>query len=169
MNKQTLQLTRGDDGVYRAALLPDETHGENPGDQAKMEKAGILDGMTAFKVGGVQIGEAVVGGASALIVGELTDAFINPAKWGIPAGAVKLIEAWMMVNYGKKVLGVSTANMAGMFLAFDGIRDIVPLETWIQKGILMLQGKSTTPAVATQNQPPQTVAANGSLMAWLRN
>ena len=160
---QTLDLVRREDGNWTFTMP----------EVADMEKAGMLDSVESNKVLGIPLGDAVVGGGLALILSDLVTAVLNPTSLGVPAGATQLVLAWLVANYGKKWLGQSTANLSAAFLAFEGIRDIIPIDTWLTKALSRIKGFIPS-ANTSQDHPPapqqhddSPSATSAEITAWL--
>ena len=83
---------------------------------------------------GVQ--DAVMGGAYALLVTELADGFLPQINIGTDLvsnkALVKFGAAWAVRQWRPGFISADTARIASMFLAFDGVRDIVPLDATIR-------------------------------------
>ena len=133
---------------------------ETPAAPAKMEeKAGVLGGITEMTVWDIPVGQAAVGGFVAVLASELIDGFL--AKQSLMTrGVVKLAAAGAVVKWGG-VLGNTGKKAVALLLAFDALRDIVPIDLWAQKaataasGVVtqrgLVQGRDTS-AVAQANQ-----------------
>jgi len=122
--------------------------------------AGIADQIKSVQVLGIPIGEAVLGGGSALILAEVTDALIAPRLPTMNIGFVKAGETYVMHRWGHKVLGGPGARVATLFLGYDTIRTIVPLEAWIKDVIAKLTGGIApvpTPDAAAYSPAPTNV------------
>ena len=98
---------------------------------AELNKSGILDGFTQFKFFDVPIGQAVIGGFGAVFATELIDGFMASSEpW--KKGMVKLVLAGVSVKFLKKFLGEKGSQGVAILLAFDGVRDLLPIDTWAQ-------------------------------------
>lgn len=99
----------------------------DPEDKAKLEKNGPLEGLSKMKVWDVPLGEALVGGFSAVFASELIDGFmVNQSAQTL--GIVKLAGAGVMVKWGGRLLGSTGSKAAALILAYDGIRQLFPLD-----------------------------------------
>jgi hypothetical protein len=108
-------------------------------DKAKMEAMGALSGITEFKVWDIPAGEALVGGFSAVFASEVIDGFlINQADW--MKGAVKLAGAGAAVKWGGRLLGSTGSKALAILLAYDGIRSLIPIDTWARRGASAVTG-----------------------------
>ena len=126
-----IALVKQEDGSYSLSL-PEPT--------AEMEaSAGVLGGITDFKVFDSPIGQAVVGGFGAVIGSEIIDGFlkIGPGETDRTklntGGIVKLAAAGASVKWGGKLLGSTGSKAAALLLAYDGIRMIIPLDEYANK------------------------------------
>jgi len=118
-----------------ATLSRIEQKQEEP-EEKKIEQK-QFEGIMAIRIADIPLGEALVGGGLALIVSELVDAFFAPIKakieekvgWG--EAIVKLGTAYAVKRF--RIMG-RAGDIAVLFLAYDVVRSVVPLEEWI-KGI----------------------------------
>ena len=131
------------------------------GAEAKPAMASMSSGFTAF---GIPVGDAFLGGAAATVISEVSGGLLT----GLSSGALgtygppvtKLAAAWLVHKYWKSGAG----NAAAMFLTYDAIRDLLPIDN-ILKGI--------TGKVAGTSQDMRDVGGsaigskNGQLERWL--
>lgn len=116
-------------------------------DIAELGKKGIFEDIMSFEIGGIPVGQAAVGGAVAILATELIDGFMNTWQpW--QRGLVKLGGAWVALQWGKKVLGSTGAKAVGLLLAFDGIRDLTPIDSWMDQIAEKVSGTQTTAGLA---------------------
>ena len=115
---------------------PNKTEPEKTAD---VEEVQVLSGVTGTKVFGLPIGQALIGGASAVAVGELVDML---AGRFMPAGATwmsaisKAVAAWLASSkWVTNVIGKPAGTAAAILLTYDAIRDIIPFDTWITDAI----------------------------------
>lgn len=102
-------------------------------DKAKMEQAAISRTIAGFEVWDIPLGQALVGGFTAVFASELIDGFL--IKQGdMLKGVVKLAGAGAAVKWGGRVLGSTGSKALAILLAYDGIRSIIPIDTWARKG-----------------------------------
>ena len=98
---------------------------------AELNRIGSLDEMMSFKVWDIPLGQAVVGGFGAVFATELIDGFMATSEpW--KKGLVKLVIAGASIKFGKKFLGEKLSQGVALLLAFDGTRDLLPIDTWAQ-------------------------------------
>lgn len=102
-------------------------------DKAKLEQAGVVAGVTAMKVWDIPVGEALIGGFTAVFASELIDGFL--VKQGdMIKGVVKLVGAGVAVKWGPRLLGSTGSKALAILLAYDGVRSIIPIDTWARRG-----------------------------------
>lgn len=107
--------------------------------------AGIARKISEVEVAGIPLGEAALGGGSALVLAEVTDAMLLPRLLAVPVFAVKGAEAFVMSRYGHKVVGAGGARVATLFLAYDAVRSLIPMEDWIRNAIAKATGGILSP------------------------
>lgn len=102
-------------------------------EKAKLEQRGAVAGVTAMKVWDIPVGEALIGGFTAVFASELIDGFL--VKQGdMLKGVVKLVGAGVAVKWGGRLLGSTGSKAMAILLAYDGIRSIIPIDTWARRG-----------------------------------
>ena len=84
---------------------------------------------------GIPIGDAAVGGGTAVLVSEVTDAFLLPRMPTAPMFVVKAGEAYVMAHWGGKLIGGRAAGLAALFLAYSAVRVVVPIDDLISRGL----------------------------------
>lgn len=120
-----------------AAKLEEKTKAE---EKAKMEQAAIAKGITGFEVWDIPVGQALVGGFTAVFASELIDGFL--IKQGdMLKGVVKLAGAGAAVKWGGRVLGSTGSKALAILLAYDGIRQLIPIDTWARRGATMVTSR----------------------------
>jgi hypothetical protein len=102
-------------------------------------KEGVLGGLTKMEVWDIPIGQVVVGGFVAVFATELVDGFMANQK-PMVTGLVKLALAGASIKWGKRVLGKDGALAVAILVGFDGVRDIIPLDTWAKTFASKLSG-----------------------------
>lgn len=108
-------------------------------EKAKMEQAGIAKGITDFQVWDIPVGQALVGGFAAVFASELIDGIlIQQGDW--MKGMVKLVGAGASVKWGSRILGSTGSKALAILLAYDGIRSLVPIDTWARRGATTVTG-----------------------------
>lgn len=102
--------------------------------KAELQQAGVLAPITQLEVFGIPLGQAGVGGITALAVSELVDAFITPPPEGVPFTRVlvKGIAAFGINQWLGGVMGRDAARVAALFIGFDLLRDLLPIDSWVQ-------------------------------------
>ena len=96
-----------------------------------------LGGLAEVEVMGIPLGQAAIGGGIALLISELVDGIIGGTvtdrlgeTWG-PA-LIKGGSAWAVKQWLPGVIGAKAANTAALFLAWEAIRSLVPIDEWIK-------------------------------------
>ena len=108
-------------------------------DKAKLEQAAVARNITSFEVWDIPVGQALVGGFTAVFASELIDGFL--IKQGdMLKGVVKLAGAGAAVKWGGRVLGSTGSKALAILLAYDGIRSIIPIDTWARRGATTVTG-----------------------------
>ena len=127
---------------------------EKPVETAKLN-ASIMSEVKKFPWVGV-----MVGGAGAVASTELIDGFIpagKPKYWNAVAKIGVGIAGYMMLKK-VKFIGSEGALVFGAMNVFDGVRDVVPFDTYIQKGVSTLVGHPVTAGLAQGSKPLSAVA-----------
>ncbi len=96
-----------------------------------------LGGLAEVQIMGIPLGQAAIGGGIALLISELVDGIIGGAvtdrlgeTWG-PA-LIKGGSAWAVKQWLPGVIGAKAADTAALFLAWEAIRSLVPIDEWIK-------------------------------------
>lgn len=122
-------------------LKPVEAEPVEKVEEAELEK-GALEGISTMKVWDIPLGQALVGGFSAVVISELVDGFLA-AQSGSIKGLVKLMAAGVSIKWGRKLIGTTGATALAILLAYDGLRMVIPIDEWAGKlvgGITPLTG-----------------------------
>ena len=90
---------------------------------------GVFDQALNFEVAGIQVGKAAVGGFAAIFASELVDGFASTQSENV-RGMIKIGVGWGMVAFASKWLGKTLTTSAALFLTFDALRDLTPLNEW---------------------------------------
>ncbi len=101
------------------------------------QKQEQLGGLAEVQIMGIPLGQAAIGGGIALLISELVDGIIGGAvtdrlgeTWG-PA-LIKGGSAWAVKQWLPGVIGAKAADTAALFLAWEAIRSLVPIDEWIK-------------------------------------
>ena len=122
---------------------------------------GIANKIREVKIVGIPIGEAVLGGGSALVLAELTDALVAPRLPTVNVAFIKAGETYAMHRWGHKAFGAGGARVATLFLGYDTVRTLIPLESWIKDVIAKITGAVVPETQTAATAPaPVVVAAN---------
>ena len=131
-----------------------------PSEMAKLNDS-IVNQVKKFPWVGV-----MVGGAGAVATTELIDGFIpagKPKYWNAVAKIAVGIGGYMMLKKVKFV-GSEGALVFGAMNVFDGVRDVVPFDTYIQKGVSSLVGHPVTAGLAQGSKPLGVVAQANKIL-----
>ena len=126
-----------------------------------MPLEGIAKKISDITILDMPIGDAALGGATSLIVAELTDAFVVGRLPTVPVVAIKAAEAFVMSKYGHKLIGTQGARMGALFLTWEAIRALVPIDTWISNLISSVAGGSSSPNPSTSDYETENLGGNG--------
>jgi hypothetical protein len=131
-----------------------------------MAQRGFFSGLGGAKIADIPVGDALLGGASATLVTEVVDGFIGG---GVMGAMVKLVVGNMAAGLFSGVLGRNATDSARLFITYDAIRDLIPVDQWTRQ----LVGGVGGAAGVAQSQPPVNVpyTGNGSVLAideWLQ-
>ena len=123
----------------KMAELPKPKEAEVTDTSAELEAGGALAGIMDMKVMDVPIGQAAVGGFVAVFASEVIDGFLA-AQGSMVKGLVKLAGAGVALKWGKGLLGSTGSKAVGLLLAYDGIRMLLPIDTWATRAAGGLSG-----------------------------
>jgi len=97
-----------------------------------------LKGLLEVQIMGMPLGKACVGGGVALRGSELGDGLVAPRiedmlgkTWG-PA-VLKGGTAWAVKQWGPGLVGKEAADIATLFLVWEAVRSLIPIDEWIKK------------------------------------
>ncbi len=108
-------------------------------EKAKLEEAGVVSGLTGLEVWDIPVGQALVGGFTAVFASELIDGFlINQGD--MLKGVVKLAGAGAAIKWGGRLLGSTGSKALAILLAYDGVRSLIPIDTWARRGATTVTG-----------------------------
>ena len=103
----------------------------------EVEEQQQLGGLAEVEIMGIPLGQAAIGGGIALLISELVDGIIGGTvtdrlgeTWG-PA-LIKGGSAWAVKQWLPGVIGAKAADTAALFLAWEAIRSLVPIDEWIK-------------------------------------
>jgi len=130
--------------------------------EVEQEKAGTLVGRAAeIEVAGLPLGNATMGGISALVINEVVD--LVAERSGVAAripyanAVVQFVSAFAIVRWGGKVVSQKVADIAAMFLVWDGVNEMFDIKGFIRGlipgsnpgefGVQALVGKTSAPPI----------------------
>lgn len=130
------------------------------------QQGGILGGIEGIEVFGVPVGQALAGGTIALLASELVDGVIGgtnlPGNDNVTGGLVKLAAGAVIAQSLGGFIGRSAANTAATFIAFDAMREILPLDNLI-RDLLGAFGGGGNGSAAQRAAPAAQGALNGAV------
>jgi hypothetical protein len=138
-------------------------------DSLELSQRGILSGFGGMRFGNIPVGDALLGGASATLVSELITGFVGS---GVMGALVKLVAGNMLAGAFSGVMGRGATDSARLFITYDAIRDLIPIDTWTAQ---IFSGVRNTVNTGQDSQGTPTTGVNtgnGSVIAidqWLRN
>jgi len=122
---------------------------------AEMEKPGALDSLTSIKFMRVPIGQAAVGGITAMVLSSLVEMAMKPVRQqlGTRMGdtALKAVAAYAVNRWGKKMLGTDATKAAVIILAWEAFESFVPEVTTFVHDKLPAPSGLTTPTFSGFN------------------
>lgn len=107
-------------------------------EEARLKQAGV-SGITNFVIWDIPIGQGLVGGFTAAFASELIDGVLMKQGDMIKA-VVKLAAAGAAVKWGTRLLGSTGAKALAILLAYDGVRSLIPIDTWARRGATTVSG-----------------------------
>ena len=136
-------------------------------DSLEMAQRGLLSGFGGLRFGNIPVGDALLGGASATLVSELITGFVGS---GVMGALVKLVAGNMLAGAFSGVMGRGATDSARLFITYDAIRDLIPIDTWTSQ---IFSGVTNPVGASPGGTPTSGVnTGNGSVIAiaqWLRN
>lgn len=130
------------------------------------QRGGILGGFTGLEIFGVPVGEALVGGTTAVLAAEVIDGFTG-GQDPLMRGVIKLVAAKPIMDILSRFIGSSGAQAAALFLAYDAATNILPIDDLINRvlGFLTPNGNAgQLRAGQRQIATPFPVDPNGSAL-----
>lgn len=107
--------------------------------KANLEQAGVMAGITKLEIWDIPVGQALIGGFTAVFASEVIDGFLA-AQSDMIKGIVKLAGAGVAIKWGGRLLGSTGSKALGILLAYDGLRMIIPIDRWAKRGATALSG-----------------------------
>ena len=135
-----------------------------------MEQRGLLAGVDKISFGGLKIGSALVGGTTATILSDVVSGVV-PQGDNIIGGVAKLATASFLVPALKGFLGDDAVRASQLFLTYDVVREILPLDNLVRgvTGVFGGRQLSFPPNTATPYNPQTEDMFNsgtGNLAGW---
>ena len=141
-----------------------------PADAVALAQRGIMSGFGNLRFGDIPVGDALIGGASATLVSELVTGFVGG---GVMGALVKLVAGNMLAGAFSGILGRGATDSARLFISYDAIRDLVPIDKWVEQMLGGVRG-GVRGGVGPLAQPTAEVpyTGNGNIVAidsWLQH
>lgn len=116
-----------------------QTASEVKKEEAEKSEMEQLAGITGFQVWDIPVGEALVGGFVAVFASELIDGFLlKQGDW--MKGLIKLAGAGAAIKWGQRFLGSTGSKAVAILLAYDGVRSLIPIDSWARRGASAVTG-----------------------------
>lgn len=132
-------------------------------EEAKLERSAVST-ITDMQVWDIPVGEALVGGFTAVFASELIDGFLMK-QGDMLKGVVKLAGAGAAIKWGPRLLGSTGSKALAILLAYDGVRSLIPIDTWARRGASAVSGMMPAGGLGgfRQNVGGREVPGNGNL------
>jgi len=162
--KEVIMGTLKFDDDLKPVIVQDE---ETP--TASMERQAMLGGFDSFRFGNIEVGKALVGGTVASLMSETVDGLVPGG--GLLGAVAKLATASFVLPVFKGIVGASGVSQAQTFIAYDVVRQILPLDNLIRQATGGIFGGSQlqyAPNRTTEygGQAGAMFGENGSLANW---
>ena len=102
-----------------------------------------LENIAKMEVWDIPLGQAAIGGFSAVFASEVVDGFLGGQSTMV-RGLVKAVMAGAIVKWGSRILGKTGAQAAAILLAYDAVRLFLPIDQWATKVATGVSGVVTT-------------------------
>jgi hypothetical protein len=134
-------------------LAPIVEQGEEESDpKMELHQRGILSNFGGLRFGNIPVGDALIGGSAASLVSELTDAF-TPGDNTVVSALIKIVAGNLLAGAFSGILGNNATSAARLLVTYDGIRDLIPLDSWIREILDPIKKNANV----GQSQPPVNV------------
>ncbi len=130
MNNKELVLVRQPDGKWAVEAPAQQDHAGHALARDPRTLSASGGGIASMEIAGIPIGEAAIGGIAALVVTELVSGFMAN-QTAMPKWLGKGLAAWALVSFGGRFLPGDSAKIGAAFIAFDALRDLVPIDKQI--------------------------------------
>lgn len=123
-------------------------------DDADMEQNPVRGAVNSLdRIGGrnmpLALGSVLVGGALGVVATEVIDGFSPPgastATINFTNLALKIGSAWGIATFTPMYIGSTGATIASAIIVFDAIRNVTPVDQWIQQLVNWIRGLGGTP------------------------
>ena len=134
-----------------------------------LAQRGIMSGFGGVKFGNIPVGDALLGGASATLVTEVISGLVGT---GITGALVKLVAGNMLAGMFSGVMGRGATDSARLFITYDAIRDLIPIDTWTSQLMGGVMGGGNGNGNGAVNAAQNLNTGNGSVIAidhWLNS
>jgi hypothetical protein len=128
----------------------------------------LLGGIDKLKVGNIPIGESLIGGTVAGIISSIVSGAVSGSVGnmggGLIAPIIKLVGGVFVANSLRGFIGTGGTSTAKLFLTYDALRDVLPLDSIIAGVIPKFSaGQPATPTEFVTATNP-----NPTLNEWAR-
>ena len=150
-------------------LAPIFDGGTESTENLDLAQRGIMSGFGGLKFGNIPLGDALLGGASATLVTEVISGFVGT---GITGALVKLVAGNMLAGMFSGVMGRGATDSARLFITYDAIRDLIPIDTWTSQLMGGVMGGGNGNGNGAVNAAQNLNTGNGSVIAidhWLQS
>ena len=138
-------------------------------DKETLEMGAATSGIMDFEIWDIPIGQAAIGGFSAIFVTEVIDGFMKTQTQNMK-GVVKIIGAGVFAKWGKRIpfINAKGAKVIALLMTFDALRDISPINTWANQIANKISGVIPTGGLGDQRgggAPRENVGAGNDYYA----
>lgn len=117
------------DEVIKEVKPPEVTPEDKKDEDAKLGQGKAMENVAKMEFWDIPVGQALIGGFSAVFASELVDGFFATQQ-PMTLGVIKLAGAGILAKWGGRLLGSTGSKAAAIILAYDGVRQIIPLDEW---------------------------------------
>jgi hypothetical protein len=151
-----------DEETLKPVVIQDDT------ETASMEQRAILGGLDSLKFGGMKVGTALVGGSVASLLSDTVDGVVGGT--GLLSAVAKLGIASFLLPALKGFVGSEGIASAQMFVAYDVVRQVLPIDNLIRQATSVFGAKQLqyAPSSVTQfgGQTGEMLGEVNSLSQW---
>ena len=166
---QTVEKTEADiPEVFKSAIAEAFAKQEKEVEEKVEDKVEQkqLRGILEVEIMGMPLGKAFIGGGIALFVSELIDGMVVPrfeemiGKTWAPA-LIKGFGAFAVKQWGAGLIGKEAADIACIFLTWEAVRSIIPIDEWLKKLFAPKEGASSESSSSSSHSSESSSGGNG--------